>query len=71
MTYLAVFEKKAGQAVDRDDLTRALRMHWPDARISMTSPGAPGHEVRDVTWQYEEAGDRLEGRSHTDGTSGR
>ncbi|MEU0682064.1 MULTISPECIES: hypothetical protein [Streptomyces] len=68
MTYLAVFERKADQAVDRDDLTRALRTHWPDARISVTSPDAPGREVRDVTWQYEEAGDRLEGRSHADGT---
>ncbi|GHG08082.1 hypothetical protein ACIQUO_11425 [Streptomyces albogriseolus] len=68
MTYLAVFEGKAGQAVHRDDLTRALRTHWPDARISVTSPDAPGREVRDVTWLYEEAGDRLEGRSHADGT---
>ncbi|MET9304274.1 hypothetical protein ABZX68_02845 [Streptomyces cellulosae] len=68
MTYLAVFGRKAGQAVDRDDLTRSLRTHWPDARISVTSPDTPGREVRDVTWQYEEAGDRLEGRSHADGT---
>ncbi|MER6820870.1 hypothetical protein ABT316_15120 [Streptomyces cellulosae] len=68
MTYLAVFGRKAGQAVDRDDLTRSLRSRWPDARISVTSPDTPGREVRDVTWQYEEAGDRLEGRSHADGT---
>ncbi|MFF5160043.1 hypothetical protein ACFY3N_28130 [Streptomyces sp. NPDC000348] len=68
MTYLAVFEGKGGQAVDRDVLTRALRSDWPESEVSVSSGDGPGREVRDVIWLYSEAGSRLEGRSHIDGT---
>ncbi|MDT6982084.1 hypothetical protein ACFSUJ_09595 [Streptomyces lusitanus] len=68
MTYLAAFEGKGGHAVDRSVLAGALRTDWPGANVSMSGDDTPGRDVRDVTWQYEEAGHRLEGRSHVDGT---
>ncbi|CAL9441678.1 hypothetical protein SUDANB176_02260 [Streptomyces sp. enrichment culture] len=68
MTYLAVFEGRGGRVVDRDVLARALRSDWPGAEVSVSSDGGPGREVRDVTWRYGEAGSRIEGRSHIDGT---
>ncbi|MET8595856.1 hypothetical protein [Streptomyces althioticus] len=68
MTYLAVFEGKGGRSVDRSVLARALRSDWPGAEVLVSSDDGPGREVRDVTWLYEEAGDRLEGCSHVDGT---
>ncbi|MBF8169377.1 hypothetical protein ABT348_07275 [Streptomyces olivaceus] len=68
MTYLAVFEGKSGQAVDRDVLVGALRSDWPDAEVTVSSDATPGREVRDVAWTYGETEGRIEGRSHIDGT---
>lgn len=68
MTYLAVFEGKSGQVVDRDVLVGALRSDWPEAEVSVGSDATPRREVRDVVWTYRETGSRLEGRSHIDGT---
>ncbi|MGQ5226618.1 hypothetical protein ACW69C_03905 [Streptomyces sp. MN3] len=68
MTYLAVFEGKTGQVVERDSLVQALRTDWPEAEVSVSSGDSPGREVRDVAWVYREAGSELEGRSHIDGT---
>jgi hypothetical protein len=66
VTYLAVFESDAWR-LDRDVLVRALAQDWPEAEVTLATPGAAGSEVRDVEWRYPSGPGDLEGYAHADG----
>jgi hypothetical protein len=66
VTYLAVVESDEWR-LDRDVLVQALARDWPDAEVTLASPGAPGAEVRDVEWRYRAEAGEAEGYAHADG----